>query len=111
MASRIEIFTDDQGAVRFRMTATNGSNIVTSEAYTRAQLAWNDIESLKALAAVDSHYERNAPTPARFFFVLKTIAGETICTSGIYYSAAARDKDIGTVKREAPGARIDDLTD
>ena len=46
----------------------------------------------------------------QFHFVLKAGNGEIIGTSEMYSSAAAMEKGIASVKTNAPGAKINDIT-
>ena len=44
---KFEVYTDKAGEIRFRLTATNGQTIATSEGYKTKANALNGIESIK----------------------------------------------------------------
>ncbi len=44
---KFEVYTDKAGEFRFRLTATNGENILASEGYTTKANCLNGVESVK----------------------------------------------------------------
>ncbi len=67
----------------------------------------NAIASVKQNAPIDSRYERK--DSPNYTFNLKATNGEIIGRSEVYSSSAARENGIAAVKRDAPGAPIEDL--
>ena len=110
MAGKFELFTDKAGEYRFRLKAGNGEIILASEGYKQRASAENGINSVKKNAIDDSRYERKDTSAGKPMFNLKASNGQVIGTSEQYSSASARDKGIESVKKNAPEARVDDLT-
>lgn len=95
---------------RFRLLAINGENILHSESYVTRQGCLNGIRSVKANSPIDSRYNRRNASNGQFYFVLKASNGEIIGTSETYISKYGMENGISAVKRDAPSARIEDLT-
>ena len=110
MAGKFELFTDKAGEYRFRLKAGNGEIILASEGYKQKASAENGINSVKKNANDDSRYERKDTSAGKPMFNLKASNGQVIGTSEQYSSASARDKGIESVKKNAPEARVEDLT-
>ena len=110
MAAKFEIFEDKAGEFRFRIKAGNGEIILASEGYVQKASAENGIESVKTNAPNDDRYERRETKSGGYMFNLKASNGQVIGTSESYTSASARDNGIESVKRNAPDARVEDLT-
>ncbi len=110
MAGKFEIFEDKAGEFRFRLKAGNGEIILASEGYVQKASAEKGIESVKTNAPNDDRYERNETKSGGYMFNLKASNGQVIGTSESYTSATARDNGIESVKRNAPDARVEDLT-
>lgn len=51
MAAKFELYTDKSGHYRFRLKASNGQVIASSEAYNSKASAKNGIDSIKKNAA------------------------------------------------------------
>ena len=110
MAGYFEIKAAANGEVMFNLKAANHQIILTSETYkTRAALD-NGIDSVKKNGADDARFDRTTTPSGKFRFALKATNGQTIGTSENYESEAARDNGIESVKNNAPGAEIKDLT-
>ena len=110
MAGKFELFTDKAGEYRFRLKAGNGEIILASEGYKQKASAENGINSVKKNATDDERYERKDTSSGKPMFNLKASNGQVIGTSEQYSSASARDKGIESVKKNAPEAKVDDLT-
>lgn len=110
MAGKFELFTDKAGEFRFRLKAGNGEIILASEGYKQRASAENGINSVKENAPNDDRYERKETASGNPRFNLKASNGQVIGTSESYSSAAARDNGIESVKKNAPDARVEDLT-
>ena len=110
MAGKFELFTDKAGEYRFRLKAGNGEIILASEGYKQKASAENGINSVKKNANDDSRYERKDTSTGKPMFNLKASNGQVIGASEQYSSASARDKGIESVKKNAPQAKVDDLT-
>ncbi len=110
MAGKFEMYTDKAGETRFRLKASNGQVILASEGYKQKASALNGIESVRKNAADDSMFERATSSNGKWRFNLKASNGQVIGTSELYESAAARDNGIASVAKNAPDAKLEDLT-
>lgn len=110
MAAKFELYTGSGGEHRFRLKAGNGENILASEGYSSRSGAKNGIESVKTNAPIDARYEKKTSTNNTAYFVLKGGNGEPIGRSQMYASTSGRDNGIESVKTNAPGAAVADLT-
>lgn len=111
MAGKFEIYKDKAGEFRFRLKASNGQNILASEGYKDKSGCKNGIESVMKNAPDDARYERKETKSGKHMFNLKSGNHQVIGTSESYKSIALRDNGIESVKKNAPDAKVDDLTD
>mgnify|MGYP001258597645 FL=1 len=111
MAAKFELYKDNAGEFRFRLKAGNAENILASEGYTAKASAENGIESVKENAPKEERYEKKETAAGKYMFNLKASNGQVIGTSQSYESTSGRDNGIESVKTNAPGARVEDLTD
>ena len=111
MAAKFELYKDNAGEFRFRLKAGNGKNILASEGYTAKASAENGIESVKENAPKEERYEKKETAAGKYMFNLKASNGQVIGTSQSYESTSGRDNGIESVKTNAPGARVEDLTE
>ncbi len=95
----------------WHLQAANGEIILQSEGYKTKQGAENGIESVRMNAPHDERYERLDAKSGEFYFVLKAKNGQVIGSSETYPTKQAREVGIAAVKREAPDAPVQDLTD
>ena len=95
---------------RFRLFASNGENILHSESYTTKQNCLNSVDSVKTNAPKDERYDRRTATNGQYYFVLKAANGEIIGVSETYTTSYAMENGISAVKRNAPVAKVEDLT-
>lgn len=110
MAGKFEIYKDKAGEYRFRLKASNGQIILASEGYKAKSSCTNGIESVQKNAPDDARFERKETKTGKHMFNLKAGNNQVIGTSESYESIAARDNGIESVKKNAPGAKVDDLT-
>lgn len=110
MAGKFELYKDKAGEFRFRLKAGNGQIILASEGYKQRASAENGIESVRKNAPDDARHERSETKNGKYRFNLKSTNGQVIGTSESYESSSSRDKGIESVKNNAPGAKVEDLT-
>jgi uncharacterized protein YegP (UPF0339 family) len=110
MPGKFELYTDKAGETRFRLKASNGQVILASEGYSSKSGAKNGIESVKKNAADENRFERAETKNGKWRFNLRARNGQVIGTSETYESASARDNGIASVMKNAPDAKVDDLT-
>jgi uncharacterized protein YegP (UPF0339 family) len=61
-------------------------------------------------AAIDARYEKKTSSHGKHYFLLKATNGQVIGNSEMYESASGRDNGIESIKRNAPGASVEDIT-
>ena len=110
MAGKFELYKDKAGEFRFRLKAGNGQIILASEGYKQRASAENGIESVRKNSADDSRFDRTETSGGKPRFNLKASNGQIIGTSETYESTSARDNGIESVKKNAPDAKVEDLT-
>jgi uncharacterized protein YegP (UPF0339 family) len=110
MAAKFDLKKASDGQFVFHLKAANGEIILASEHYKGKSGAENGIESVKKNAPLDERYDRLESKGGKPYFVLKAGNHEIIGTSEMYSSTSARDKGIESVKTNAPGAAVNDMT-
>jgi uncharacterized protein len=110
MAGYFELKTAAGGKFSFNLKAANNQVILTSETYSSKGGAEDGIASVKKNAPDDSRYERKVAKDSSPYFVLTATNGQTIGKSEMYSSASAMENGIASVKANAPGASVKDLT-
>jgi uncharacterized protein len=110
MAAKFVVEKGSTGKFRFNLRAGNNEIILTSETYENKASAENGIASVRKNAVDDKRFERKTAKNGNPYFTLTATNGQTIGTSEMYSSTAARDKGIASVKTNAPTAPIDDRT-
>ena len=110
MAGKFELYRDKAGEFRFRLKAGNGQIILASEGYKQRASADNGIESVRKNSADDSRFERTETKSGKHRFNLKASNGQVIGTSESYESSSARENGIASVAKNAPDAKVEDLT-
>ena len=110
MAGKFEIKKSTNGQFYFNLKAGNGEVILTGETYSSKQGAEGGIESVKTNAPIEERYERKTSTGGDPYFSLKAANGQSLGRSEMYSSKAAMENGITSVKNNAPGAAVVDLT-
>lgn len=109
--AKFEIFRSDRNSqFYFRLKASNGRNILSSEGYLGKSSCENGVASVKRNAPFNERYKKETDKAGRYYFNLKAANGEIIGTSEAYATPENRDQGIETVKQTAPDAEIQDLT-
>ncbi|WP_417784553.1 YegP family protein [Tenacibaculum sp.] len=107
---KFELYKDKGGEFRFRLKVANGQNILASEGYKTKASCTNGIESVRNNSQEDGRYERLESQSGKPYFNLKATNGQVIGTSEMYSSFSAMENGIASVRRNAPGATVDDQT-
>lgn len=110
MAGKFELKKSSNGQFLFHLKASNGQVILASEQYKERRSAVRGIESVRKNAPLDNRYERKTAKNGQPYFILRASNGKTIGQSEMYNSAAAVDKGIESVKKNAADATVDDQT-
>ena len=108
---KFEIYESDSGKYYFRLKASNGQVILSSQGYTTKANAINGAESVAKNAASRDNFEvKTASDGSPFFNLLSAANKQVIGSSEMYSSKAAMENGIDSVMRTAPNAEVVDLT-
>jgi uncharacterized protein YegP (UPF0339 family) len=110
MAGKYEIKDAKGGKFHFSLKAGNGQIILSSEMYETKKAAEKGVESVRKNGGNEKRFEKKASTKKQPYFVLKANNGEPIGKSEMYNTEASRDKGMASVMKNAPEARVVDLT-
>lgn len=110
MAGKFELYRDKAGEFRFRLKASNGQIILTSEGYKTKASAEQGVASVRKNAADAKRFTSKPAAGGKFMFVLTATNGQTVGQSQSYDSETTRDAGIASVQAHAPDAATDDQT-
>lgn len=110
MAGKFELKKSKDGQFMFNLKATNGQVILTSERYKTKPNAESGIESVRKNSARAGAFESKTNAKGEPYFILKATNGQEVGRSEYYSSTNAMENGIESVKKNAPEAKIDDLT-
>jgi uncharacterized protein YegP (UPF0339 family) len=110
MAGSFEIYADGKGEYRFRLKASNGQVVLSSEGYKSKASASKGIESVQSNCEDTSLFEKSSTDSGKFRFNMKAKNRQVIGTSQTYDTQSGRDNGIEAVAKAAKGAKIVDLT-
>lgn len=109
MAGKFECYTDKAGEYRFRLKASNGNNILSSEGYKSKSGCANGIKSVQKNCTDPTKFEKKETASGKFRFSLKAANHQVIGTSQNYESESGCDNGIKSVGKSAPGAKVVDV--
>lgn len=98
------------GEFQFNLLAGNGQVILASEGYASKPSCMNGVKSVMKNAGDVKRFESKVAKNGKFHFNLKATNGQVIGSSEMYESQASLENGISSVKKNAPGATIDDQT-
>lgn len=107
---KFEIYNDKRGEFRFRLKASNGQSILASEGYSAKAGCKNGIESVRKNCKDDACFDRLESKNGQPYFNLKSTNGQVIGSSERYSSTSAMENGIESVRKNAPNAKIEDLS-
>jgi uncharacterized protein YegP (UPF0339 family) len=110
MAGKFEIKKTKNGQFMFNLVAPNGQIILTSQSYKAKSSAKAGIAAVQKNAARDASFERKVSSSNSPYFVLNAANRKIIGKSENYGNAGAMENGVASVKANAAGARIEDLT-
>ncbi len=110
MSGKFEITKSKNDKFLFNLKAGNGEIILTSQLYEAKTSAQQGIDSVRANAPLDERYERSTAASGQPYFNLKAANGQVIGRSETYSSTSAMEGGIASVKKNAPDAKVVDLT-
>ena len=94
----------------FNLKATNGQVILTSELYKTKASAESGIESVRKNASREGAFEVRSNSKGEPYFILKATNGQEIGRSEYYSGKAPMENGIESVKKNAPDAKVEDVT-
>ena len=110
MSGSFELSRSKSGQIHFNLLASNQRVILTSEAYKRKQSALNGIASVKKNAKRRDNFEKRTAKNGKHYFVLLADNGEIVGQSQMYAHASSAYLGIRSVMKNAPAAKVYDLT-
>ena len=111
MAGKFEIYKSDKNnEFYFRLKAANGQVVLASQGYKEKAGAKNGIESVKKNSQDNNRFKRLEAKNGKPYFNLTASNGQIIGNSEMYESTSSRDNGIASVAKNAPDAKISDLT-
>ena len=110
MAAKFELKEAKGNQFVFNLKAANGEPILSSETYKSKSGALNGIESVRKNSQIDAMFKHEVAKNGQHFFVLKAGNGEAIGKSELYTTESAMVNGIASVKKNAPDAKLEDLT-
>lgn len=111
MSGKFEIFLAKNNEFYFRLKAGNGEIILGSEGYTTKANCHKGIASVQKNAPEMNRYEKKNSDSGKYSFNLKATNGQVIGTSQSYKTESGRDNGIASVAKNAPDAKVVDLTE
>ena len=111
MSGKFEISKSKNGKFLFNLKAGNGEIILSSQLYEAKSSAQQGIESVRTNAPLDERYERTSSASGQPYFNLKAANSQVIGRSEMYSSNSAMEGGIASVKKNAPDAKVVDLTE
>ncbi|SPY33716.1 YegP family protein [Pasteurella canis] len=102
--------SSSNGQFYFRLKASNGEIILSSEGYISKQGALNGIYSVQSHCPYDHYYIKRISVNDEYYFVLKAGNGEIIGCSEMYTTSLKRDQGIESVKINGTTTVIEDLS-
>jgi len=105
-----EIYQSEKsGEYYFRLKATNGQIILSSQGYKQKSTCTNGVESVKKNATEASRFEKKEAANGKFFFNLKATNGQVVGKSQMYDSEKSCDSGIQSVMKNAPDAEVKEV--
>ncbi len=109
-SAKFELKLTPKKSWMFNLKARNGEIILTSERYEARSAATKGIESVRKNAAIEKSFEIRTAKNGEQYFVLAARNKEIIGKSEMYKSPAAVKRGIASVMKNAPTARLVDLS-
>lgn len=107
MAGKFEIYRDERGEHRFRLTAANGESILVSEAYSAPSGCANGIASVQRNCVNDGRYDVQQAKNGKYYFTLRSGNHQVVGTSQLYGDEASLKRGMESVKRNGTTDRIE----
>lgn len=98
------------GEFQFNLLAGNGQVVLTSEGYASKPSCMNGVKSVMKNATELKRFEEKVAKNGKYHFNLKASNGQVIGSSEMYDSQESCKNGITSVKKNAPGAKVEDQT-
>jgi uncharacterized protein len=108
MAGKFSLFPVRGGKFGFRLVASNGEIVLSSQGYASKAGAKAGVASVQRNCGQDARFERKQAKNGKGYFVLKAANGLVIGKSEMYNSARALENGIRAVKSSGKSRRVDD---
>ena len=109
MAGKFECYTDKAGEYRFRLKASNGNTILSSEGYKSKSGCANGIESVRKNSQDPARFVKKETASGKFRFNLTAANHQVVGSSQNYSSESGCDNGIKSVANNAPDAKVVDV--
>jgi uncharacterized protein YegP (UPF0339 family) len=110
MAAKFELKKAKNGKFMWNLKVGSGEPILTGQMYASKSGAKNGIKSVKKNARKDANFDRRKARSGKPYFVLRSAGNHHVIGRSETYSAnRAMENGIKSVKKNAPGAPIDDI--
>lgn len=109
MSGVFEVYTDSAGEYRFRLKASNGQTVLSSEGYSVKAGCMNGIESVKENCRVPERFETYQDKAGKHRFRLKAANGQIIGVGEAYETEASLEAGMESVKRWALESEIEEI--
>ena len=106
MAGKFECYTDKAGEFRFRLKASNGNNILSSEGYKSKSGCANGIESVKKNCTDPARFVKKQTDSGKFRFSQTAKNHQVIGISQNYATESGCDNGMASVAKNAPDAKV-----
>jgi len=106
MAGKFECYKDKAGEYRFRLKASNGQTILSSEGYKDKSSCSKGIASIRKNCGNPKRFVKKQTASGKFVFSLTATNGQVIGTSQTYASASGCNNGMKSVANSAPGATV-----
>ncbi|MGD2131134.1 MAG: YegP family protein [Lysobacterales bacterium] len=106
MAGKFIIFAGKDGQSYFRLRASNGQVIFSSQGYKTKKSCLNGIESVRKNSQDPKRYEVKAARDGREYFVLKATNGQEVGRSQMYKSSSGCRNGMKSLAANAADATV-----
>jgi len=106
MSGVFEVYKDKSDEYRFRLKASNGQIVLSSEGYSAKAGCMNGIESVKENCKVPERFETYEDKVGKHRFQLKAVNGQVIGVGEAYETEVSLAAGIESVKRWASDSKI-----
>ena len=107
---KFQIYKGNDNQYYFRLFASNGQNILSSEGYTSKTNCQKGIESVKANASNPANYVIRDAANGQVYFVLQASNKQVIGNSQMYANKRNCEEGIQSVQNNTLDAPIEDTT-